>query len=166
MSFNTCHLPFSLASSKQKNPMFRPEYNSETFYHWTEIPVRFRDLDPLNHVNNALFNTYLEEARIRFLAEVGHMQSEFSEGKTFVLAKCTVEYLRQITFPATLKVGTGIHKIGNTSINILQGIYDSDSKKLMCMADSKGVWFDMEQQRPTRLPEIEGVDKMMIRENG
>ena len=51
--------------------MIRPKYDSEFFYHWTEIPVRFRDLDPLNHVNNALFNTYLEEARIQFLGEVG-----------------------------------------------------------------------------------------------
>jgi acyl-CoA thioester hydrolase len=142
--------------------MFRPEYNPDTFYHWKEIPVRFRDLDPLNHVNNALFNTYLEEARIQFLGEVGHMESEFSEGKTFVLVKCTIEYLKQITFPATVLVGTGIKEVGNTSITAIQGIYDKESKDLVCLAETKGVWFDMKKQRPTRLPDIQGLDDMMV----
>lgn len=142
--------------------MFRPPYNKETFYHWTEIQVRFRDMDPLNHANNALFNTYLEEARIQFLAEVGHMQSQFTEGKTFVLAKCTVEYLKQVTFPSTLLVGSGISKVGNTSINIVQGIYNKETHELVSIADSKGVWFDLNKQRPTRLPEVENIEAMMI----
>ncbi len=142
--------------------MSRPEYNPETFYHWTEIPVRFRDLDPLNHVNNALFNTYLEEARIQFLGEVGQMQSEFTEGKTFVLVKITIEYLKQITFPSTLLVGTGVGEVGNSSIEAVQGIYDKDSKALMGVAKSTGVWYDINKKRPTRLPEIENLDEMVV----
>lgn len=142
--------------------MFRPEYDPEYFYHWTEIPVRFRDLDPLNHVNNALFNTYLEEARISFLGEVGQMEHEFTDGKTFVLVKCTIEYLKQIKFPATVLVGTGVGEVGNSSITALQGIYDKKFKVLVGVAESTGVWFDMKKQRPTRLPEIENLDDMII----
>lgn len=143
--------------------MFRPEYDPDFFYHWTEIPVRFRDLDPLNHVNNALFNTYLEEARIDFLGEVGQMQSEFSEGKTFVLVKITIEYLQQITFPSTLLIGTGVGEIGNSSIEAKQGIYIKDSKKLAGVATSTGVWYDINKKRPTRLPEIENLEDMVIK---
>ena len=145
--------------------MFRPKYDPEFFYHWTEIPVRFRDLDPLNHVNNALFNTYLEEARIRFLGEVGQMETEFTEGKTFVLVKCTIEYLKQIKFPATVLVGTGIGEVGNSSITALQGIYDKESKALVGVAESTGVWFDMKKQRPTRLPDIQNIDDMIIKDH-
>ncbi|MEX2477320.1 MAG: thioesterase family protein [Gracilimonas sp.] len=142
--------------------MFRPKYDPDFFYHWTNIPVRFRDLDPLNHVNNALFNTYLEEARISFLGQVGQMETEFTGGKTFVLVKCTIEYLKQITFPSTVLIGTGVGEVGNSSITALQGIYDSDSKKLLGVAESTGVWFDIKKQRPTRLPDIENLDEMMI----
>lgn len=142
--------------------MFRPKYNKDLFYHWTKIPVRFRDLDPLNHVNNALFNTYLEEARISFLGEVGQMQSQFTDGKTFVLVKSTIEYLNQIKYPSSVLVGTGIGKIGNSSITAIQGIFNSDTKDLLCVAETKGVWFDITNQRPTRLPEIENIEKMMI----
>jgi len=143
--------------------MFRPKYDPEFFYHWTKIPVRFRDLDPLNHVNNALFNTYLEEARINFLGEVGQMETEFTEGKTFVLVKCTIEYLKQIKFPATVLVGTGIGEVGNSSITALQGIYNKETKALVGVAKSTGVWFDMKKQRPTRLPDIENLDEMIIK---
>jgi acyl-CoA thioester hydrolase len=90
------------------------------------------------------------------------MESEFSEGKTFVLVKCTIEYLKQITFPATVLVGTGIKEVGNTSITAIQGIYDKESKDLVCLAETKGVWFDMKKQRPTRLPDIQGLDDMMV----
>lgn len=142
--------------------MFRPEYDPNFFYHWTEIPVRFRDLDPLNHVNNALFNTYLEEARIKFLGEVGQMQSEFTDGKTFVLVKSTIEYLKQIKYPATVLVGTGIGEVGNTSITAKQALYNKETKDLLGVAETKGVWFDMKNQRPTRLPEIEELEDMVI----
>lgn len=142
--------------------MFRPKYDKDLFYHWKEIPVRFRDLDPLNHVNNALFNTYLEEARISFLGQVGKMQREFTDGKTFVLVKSTIEYIKQIKYPSSVLVGTGVGNIGNTSISALQAIYNKDTKELLCVAETKGVWFDIKKQRPTKLPEIEHIEDMKI----
>lgn len=143
--------------------MFRPEFNPDTFFHWTEITVRFRDLDPLNHVNNALFNTYFEEARIKFLGETGQMQSEFTEGKTFVLVKITIEYLKQIKFPSTVLVGTGVGEVGNSSIQAKQAIYDKKSKDLLGVGDSVGVWYDLKKQRPTKLPKIENLEEMKVK---
>lgn len=91
------------------------------------------------------------------------MENEFSEGKTFVLVKCTIEYLKQIKFPANVLIGTGIGEVGNSSITALQGIYDKETKDLVGVAESTGVWFDMKKQRPTRLPEIEDLDKIIIK---
>lgn len=142
--------------------MFRPEYDPDAFYHWSEIPVRFRDLDPLNHVNNALFNTYLEEARLRFLHDLGVLEEAFDDEKTFVLVKCTIEYLRQITFPSTLLIGSGVGETGNSSIEAVQAIYDKDSKSLLSVGFSKGVWFDLNTQRPTRLPEFKNLDELKV----
>lgn len=141
--------------------MFKPEYNEESFPHWHRISVRFRDLDPLNHVNNALFNTYLEEARINFLGAVGGMKEEFAEGKSFVLVKITVEYIGQITYPSDILIGTAIGEVGNTSVEALQAVYDADSKKLLATGRSRGVWFDIRNQRPTRLPDIDDIDSLI-----
>ena len=37
--------------------------SSETYHCWYPVQIRFRDLDPLAHVNNTVYFVYLEEAR-------------------------------------------------------------------------------------------------------
>jgi acyl-CoA thioester hydrolase len=142
--------------------MARPPYNPDLFFRWHSIKTRFRDLDPLNHVNNAVFNSYFEEARIHLVESVPELSSSFKEGKSFVLAKCTIEYLRPVLYPATLLIGTGFIDLGNSSIDGFQALYDAETKKLHATAATKGVWFDLKTQRPTRLPEVEGIEKMKV----
>ncbi|WP_018126683.1 acyl-CoA thioesterase [Balneola vulgaris] len=138
-------------------------YNEDQFYHWHKIETRFRDLDTLRHVNNANFFTYYEEARIHFLAHYASKSgAEFGKTKSFVLVKAETEFLGQIKYPSTLLVGTGILEVGNSSLVALQAIYDEKDKSLKSMAKTKGVWFDLEKQRPTRLPEIENLDEMLV----
>lgn len=142
--------------------MLKPPYDPDFFYHWHELTVRFSDVDALQHVNNAVFNTYLEEARLRFLNEYFSMHDEFHEGRSFVMVKAVIEYLGQIKFPDRLLIGTGILKVGNSSLTAFQSIYNADTKKLLCAAESTGVWFDIHSQRPVKLPEIKNLDSMLI----
>lgn len=146
--------------------MARPIYHPDLFFHWHTIKTRFRDLDPLNHVNNAVFNSYFEEARIHFVESVPELSNSFSEGKSFVLAKCTVEYIKPIIYPQTIVIGTGCLSVGNSSVEAFQAIYDQDSKKLHAVATTKGVWFDMKTQRPTRVPEVAKLEDMMVNLDG
>ena len=44
------------------------------------IEVRYGDLDPQGHVNNANFLTYLEQTRIHYLVELGL----FKKGESFL----------------------------------------------------------------------------------
>lgn len=57
------------------------------------LGVRWRDLDAFNHVNNANFLTYLEEARLQWLQHVPHW---FSEDAMPVLAASELQYRRPI----------------------------------------------------------------------
>ena len=50
--------------------MVPKQYTPDYFPHWTQVPVRFNDMDALSHVNNALFNSYFEEARLQVLQEI------------------------------------------------------------------------------------------------
>ncbi len=143
--------------------MLKPDYDPDFFYHWHSLTVRFNDVDALQHVNNAVFNTYYEESRLRFLGEYFALNKEFHEGKSFVMVKSEIEYLEQIKFPDTIEIGTGILKVGNSSIEAFQAIYNSESKKLLSTAKTTGVWFDVNKQRPVKLPEIKDLDAMMIK---
>lgn len=144
--------------------MYRPAYHPDLFYHWHKIPVRFRDIDPLNHANNAVFNTYFEEARIHFVASVPILAQGFQQGKSFVLVKSTIEYLKPITYPSELLVGTSGLDLGNTSIEAIQAIYHAETKALHSVAITKGVWFDLERNRPAPLPHIENIEEMMFKD--
>ena len=142
--------------------MNKPSYQQDLFPHWAEIPIRFRDLDPLNHVNNALFNTYYEEARIKFIQQVPAFANQLQKGFSFVLANITIDFVRPAEYPGSLMVGTGVKSTGNTSISSFQAIYLTDDKTLISVAEAHGVWFDLEKQKPSRLPEINNIDQFMV----
>jgi acyl-CoA thioester hydrolase len=143
--------------------MIKPEYKNDAFPHWKEVTIRFRDLDPLNHVNNAIFSTYYEEARISFIGDVPAFANELDNGFSFVLANLQIKFVKPVEYPATLLIGSGIKKLGNSSITSLQAIYCSDTKELTSVAEASGVWFDLEKKRPARVPEIENLDAYKIK---
>jgi acyl-CoA thioester hydrolase len=142
--------------------MIKPEYAPELFPHWTRLPVRFRDLDPLNHVNNAVFSTYFEEARIRFIQQVPALVEEMNSGYSFVLASLRIDYIRPVEYPATLIVGSGIKQLGNSSITSFQAIYTEERGKPAAVAEVAGVWYDVAAKKPARLPELPDKSGYMI----
>ncbi|MBO6524037.1 MAG: acyl-CoA thioesterase [Balneolaceae bacterium] len=145
--------------------MFRPSYDPDLFYHWHKVHTRFRDLDPLNHANNAVFNTYFEEARIGFTYSIPELVESLNNGFAFVLVKSTIEYLKPITYPSELLIGSGISELGNTSVIATQAIFDSKTKQLHSVAQVKGVWYDSKTRKPTRVPEVKNLDKILININ-
>ncbi|MDX1592048.1 MAG: thioesterase family protein [Balneolaceae bacterium] len=143
--------------------MNRPEYDPDKFFHWTTIKVRFRDLDPLNHVNNSVFNTYLEEARIDFIQHVPELKTSMNSGKSFILAHLEIDYVSPILSGESILVGSSMVEMGNSSIKGIQAIYTESSQKLNAVCKTTGVWFDLKKNRPSRLPEISTPEKYLFK---
>ncbi len=143
--------------------MIHPDYQKNLFPAWLELPVRFRDLDPLNHVNNALFSTFYEEARIEFIRGVPSFARQLKNGYSFVLANIIIDFIRPLEYPANILIGTGIKRPGNTSISSFQAIFTKEEKKLVSVAEASGVWFDIKRKKPARLPEIK--DELVLGES-
>lgn len=145
--------------------MIKPEYNPEIFPHWTTISIRFRDLDPLNHVNNAIFSTYYEEARINFIQDVPSFAKQMQNGYSFVLANIEIDFISPVKYPANILIGSGIKKLGNSSITSFQAIYSQNDHKLASVAQAHGVWFDLNKQRPSHLPQIPDKKDVILAES-
>jgi acyl-CoA thioester hydrolase len=145
--------------------MITPTYQQDLFPHWATIPMRFRDLDPLNHVNNALFSTYYEEARIKFIQEIPEFSKQLKQGFSFVLANIQINFIRPAEYPGNLRVGSGIKSTGNTSISSFQAIYTESEHTLISVAEAHGVWFDLEKQSPAKIPEIKTLEHVVLPEN-
>lgn len=82
----------------------------------TEVPVRFRDLDAVGHVNNAVYATYLEQARIEFV------ETELREERTdveFVVASLGIDFHREVPGDAdAVTVAVGVREVGDSSFRL------------------------------------------------
>jgi acyl-CoA thioester hydrolase len=79
----------------------------------TEVDVRFRDLDLMGHVNNAVYATYLEEARVAYYDDV------LSVGVNelgFVLAHLKIDYEAPIQHGEEVRVGLRTADISDSSM--------------------------------------------------
>ena len=140
---------------------YRPDY----FPHWTEVSVRFNDMDSLSHVNNALFNSYFEEARIQVLQEIPEWIEDLERKRSFVLRKSTIEYLAPILYPDTLLIGSGLLRVDAARVYALQAVYSFNTNRLCSTAETMGVWFDLQTQRPTRIPASDVLSNYLLSSN-
>ena len=97
----------------------------------TEIQVTFRDLDALGHVNNAVFFTYLEAARIRYITQFLEqgLPNQFDLlDIPIILVEATCTYKSQALFGETLTVGVGVSRFGNKSFDLVYEIIGEDGR--------------------------------------
>ena len=86
--------------------------------------VRYADTDRQGHVNNAVFATFLETGRVEILYNPDYPIR--SEGSSFVIASLKLDFLKEIGWPGRVDTGTGIVRIGNSSIRIYQKLFQND----------------------------------------
>jgi acyl-CoA thioester hydrolase len=85
-----------------------------TDVHEKEIEIRWRDVDAYRHVNNAVYLTYLEEARDEWLEGVLGRDSE--NLWDFVLARVAIDYRSELTQEDDIVVARcGLEAIGTSS---------------------------------------------------
>lgn len=86
---------------------------SDEFRYVTEVPVRFRDIDPMDHVNNAIYVTYVEQARAEYYEDV--IGLTLGEADT-VLAHLEVDYVEPIELGEVVEVRMRTEELGTSSI--------------------------------------------------
>ena len=80
--------------------------------------VRYADTDRQGHVNNATFATYLETGRVELLFDPAHPIVDADA--ECVIAKLVLDYRGEIHWPGEVHVGTGVVRIGTSSMTLVQ----------------------------------------------
>jgi acyl-CoA thioester hydrolase len=129
----------------------------EEYPYTTEVDVRFRDLDMMGHVNNAVYATYLEEARVAYYDDV---LSVAADELGFVLANLEIEYRRPIHHGEEVRIGLSTAGISDRSMTT-EYLLEADGDAA-ATAESVQVSVD-ENGNPTEVPddwrkEIEGYE--------
>ena len=112
--------------------------------------VEFRDIDSAGHVNNAVYLTYLETARIKYLIAV--LGPEFAYEISLILARIGVDFRAPAFFPETLELGARVTRVGTTSFDLEHEIRGGDGR-LVLEASSVLVAYDYEANAPMTVPD-------------
>jgi acyl-CoA thioester hydrolase len=88
--------------------------------HEKRIEIRWRDLDALRHVNNAVYATYLEEARDEWFVRALGPDGNFWD---YVLARVAIDFRRELNQDdEALVVRTRLVRIGTSSLTFREEI--------------------------------------------
>jgi acyl-CoA thioester hydrolase len=113
------------------------------FPHRVTDIIRYADLDPQGHVNNAVFATYFETGRVALFRDpdlgIGVSNA------TYVLVRQEIDFLHELRWPGHVEIGTALAEFGRSSFTVAQTIFHGD----VCAAAGRAtlVMLDTETRR-------------------
>lgn len=121
--------------------------------HVLPITVRTRDIDAWGHVNNAVYFTYLEMARLDYFREVLlHNQTlRRLSSIGIILAEVSCQFKQPIFFGQPVLVGTRVVEIGNSSFHVEHRI-EADGQ-LAALGKAVSVHYDYETGMSVPVPD-------------
>lgn len=124
-----------------------------TFSYYHPITIRYGDLDPQGHVNNAVYLTYLESARLGYYQQVGiyHPDSRILTG--MVVVHNEIDYLAPIRFGQAVRVGLLVERVGTKSITFTFQIETDPDGMPLARGKSVMVAYDNSTEQGIPIPE-------------
>ncbi len=117
------------------------------------VPVQWGDMDALGHVNNAVYFTWFESARIALFERVGLAITGTPEVGP-ILAHTRCDFLAPVRYPAEVLAGTGIARLGNTSFTMEYEVaLASDPGRPVARGEGVVVLIDYRDGSKVALPE-------------
>lgn len=116
--------------------------------------LRFSDTDMLGHVNNVAIAALHESGRVQYGYELAADAPAPTQG--FILARLEIDYLAELHYPAMVRVGARLERIGRTSMTVGTAIFTDDDR---CVSTARGVLVHLGPDGP--LP-LEGEFRAML----
>ena len=122
------------------------------FNFYVPIDVRYGDLDPQWHVNNSRYLTYMEQARLSYMQNLG-----FFDGKSFldyrlIIADTHVSYKAPIELGRSVRVGTRTQKIGTKSITFEYTVEDETGGQVFATGEVVCVFYNYHMHATEPIP--------------
>ncbi len=116
------------------------------------IPIRWGDMDAMNHVNNTIYFRYMEIVRIEWLNSIGGTPAPNGEGPVIVNAFCN--FIKQLEYPGDVLAKHYVAAAGRTSFETYITLERSDAPGVIyASGGAKTVWVNFPEQRSVPLPD-------------
>ncbi len=129
--------------------------SSDKFPYETTIEVAFRDIDAFGHVNNAVFFSYMEYARVKYAIELfedTELATESLLDIPLILVKATCTYFSPALLSEKLTLGIGLSRFGNKSFDLIYRFTGEDGR-LVATGKTVQVMYDYGAGSAFSIPE-------------
>ena len=119
--------------------------------HVVEVTTRWNDNDVYGHVNNAVFYAYFDSVANDYLITEGGLDIHAADVIGLVV-ESGCEYHAPVEYPATLRVGLRVDRLGTSSVTYGLAVFTSDVDQAVVHGHFTHVFVDRETRRPTTMP--------------
>ncbi len=122
------------------------------FHFYQPLQIRYGDLDPQWHVNNAHTVVLIEQGRSAYLIKVGLWDGKDFFNLGLIVADVHVAYLAPIFLEQNIHIGVRVARLGNKSLTFEYLIEDIDTGKALAKAESVMVAYDYHTHQSIAIP--------------
>jgi acyl-CoA thioester hydrolase len=127
-----------------------PEQKKKVFE--LTMPVRWGDMDAMNHVNNTVYFRYLESTRIDWMRSINCQPDPTGAGPIIVNAFCN--FYKQLQYPGDILVKMYASDPGRTTFETWATIERTDQPGVVYAAGgATTIWVDFPSQKATTMPD-------------
>jgi acyl-CoA thioester hydrolase len=120
--------------------------------HQMTIPIRWGDMDGMNHVNNTIYFRYLEIARIDWTRSIGCQPDPQGEGPVIVNAFCN--FYKQLEYPGDVLLKMYVSDPRRSSFESWGTMERTDNPGVICAdGGATTVWVNYPAQKSVPLPD-------------
>lgn len=116
------------------------------------IEIRYGDIDAQRHVNNARYFTFIEQARVRYLMNLGLWRATDFDQIGIILAEQACTYLAPITLQHEIEVGVRTERMGSKSIEMSYCLRDVTSQQELATGSAILVAYDYQLEESITIP--------------
>jgi acyl-CoA thioester hydrolase len=144
------------------NASLRPDATPrlEDFPYRLSDNVRFADLDPNQHVNNAVYATYFETGRVTLMKDRSY--GLMPDGLGWIMVRIDIHFRAELHWPGRIELGLGVARFGRTSVSFDQVVFSEG--RCVASASAITVLIDEVTRKPVPLtPELKAKFAPWIR---
>jgi acyl-CoA thioester hydrolase len=125
----------------------------EEFRYWHPIEVRYGDLDPQGHLNNAKYLTFMEQARIQYIKHLDLWDGDKFLEIGIILADVRVTFLAPIEYTHQVQVGVRVTRLGNKSIEMVYSLRNPQTRQEYASGSTVLVAYDYHSRLTIPIPD-------------
>lgn len=132
------------------NPHKQP--NLDEFRAWTDIQLRFNDIDILGHVNNTVYFSFYDTGKARYLEAVRESRIDWRKVES-VIVNIDCAFIHPTFFGEEIRVYTRCESLSDKSFRLMQVIADKNTKQIKSMCETVMVCFNPETGESMEIPD-------------